>query len=83
MAALVATAGRVLVFPLGCWNNDEAVYQLQAASLAVGRLFPAPPARGAGAMTPWLTALRGDAFVPKYPPVAPVFYAIGDAARHS
>jgi len=74
-------AGRLLVFPFGCWNNDEAVYQLQAASLATGRLFPIAPSQGAGAMTPWLTASRGDSFVPKYSPVAPAFYAVGDLLR--
>jgi hypothetical protein len=81
VAALVAAAGRLLVFPFGCWNNDEAVYQLQAASLAAGRLFPAAPGRGTGAVTPWLTAARGDVFVPKYSPVASSFYAIGEVLR--
>ena len=70
-----------MVFPFGCWNNDEAVYQLQAASLAAGRLFPVASSRGTGAVTPWLTAARGDVFVPKYSPVASTFYAVGEVLR--
>jgi hypothetical protein len=76
-----AVAGRLLVFPFGCWNNDEAVYQLQAASLVGGRFFPIAPSQGDSAMTPWLSVLRDGNFVPKYSPISPAFYAVGDALR--
>jgi hypothetical protein len=72
-AAVVATTA----FPYFGINLDEAVYVLQADSLRAGRLFPPAPGdpEVARTMLPWLTAHRGDVYVPKYSPVWPAVLA--------
>jgi 4-amino-4-deoxy-L-arabinose transferase-like glycosyltransferase len=63
-----------LVFPNGSVNDDEAIYRLQAHTIASGHLFPAagnPPQ----AFVPWLAAIRGHHYVLKYTPVEAAWLA--------
>lgn len=73
-AGVVATAA----FPYFGINLDETVYVLQADSLVAGRLFPPAPRdpEVAQSMLPWLSAHRGDTYVPKYSPVWPAVLAV-------
>ncbi|WP_250279302.1 glycosyltransferase family 39 protein [Frankia sp. Cppng1_Ct_nod] len=68
---LSATAAVLInqhLFPFLSINNDEALYRLQAQTLAGGHLFPpAPPP--AGSYAPWLAAVVDHHYVLKYTPV--------------
>jgi len=75
LSALVAVGLAAGVFPHLSIDNDEAIYRLQAETLAQGHLFPAAP-RPAGSFTPWLAAVVGDHYVLKYPPVVTALPAV-------
>ncbi|MDP9441897.1 MAG: glycosyltransferase family 39 protein, partial [Actinomycetota bacterium] len=77
-AAVWATVAAGVAFPYLGVNHDEAVYLLQAETLRGGRLFPPAPSdpEVARSMLPWLSAHRGDAYVPKYSPVWPALLAV-------
>ena len=68
VAGLAAAAVSHWVFPFGSPDNDEAIYRLQADTVAHGHLFPAAPAV-ARPFTPWLAALVGHHYVLKYTPL--------------
>ncbi|MEO7836461.1 MAG: glycosyl transferase, partial [Acidimicrobiales bacterium] len=70
VAAVWAAAASIVAFPYLGVNGDEAVYLLQADSLRAGRLFPPAPLdpEVGRSMLPWLTAQRGEEYVPKYSP---------------
>ena len=68
VAGLIAAAVSHWVFPFGSPDNDEAIYRLQADTVAHGHLFPAAPAV-ARPFTPWLAALVGHHYVLKYTPL--------------
>jgi 4-amino-4-deoxy-L-arabinose transferase-like glycosyltransferase len=76
IAGVWAMVGSRLVFPLLSNNHDEAVYLLQANAIEHGHLFPRAGA-DPEAFLPWLTALEGHRYVPKYAPVFPTMLAIG------
>ncbi len=76
IAGVWAIVGSRLVFPLLSNNHDEAVYLLQADAIEHGHLFPRASA-DPQAFLPWLSALEGHRFVPKYAPVFPTMLAIG------
>jgi hypothetical protein len=63
-----------LVFPNGSVNDDEAIYRLQAHTLAGGHLFPAAP-NPPQAFVPWLSAVVGHHYVLKYTPVEAAWLA--------
>ena len=63
-----------LVFPNGSVNDDEAIYRLQAHTIASGHLFPAA-GNPAQAFVPWLSAIRGHHYVLKYTPVEAAWLA--------
>lgn len=63
-----------LVFPNGSVNDDEAIYRLQAHTIASGHLFPAAP-NPPQAFVPWLAATVGHHYVLKYTPVEAAWLA--------
>ncbi|WP_131769817.1 glycosyltransferase family 39 protein [Candidatus Protofrankia californiensis] len=72
VAALLSAVAAVLInqhlFPYLSINNDEALYRLQAQTLAGGDLFPsAPPS--AESYAPWLATVVDGHYVLKYTPV--------------
>ncbi|AEH08943.1 hypothetical protein FsymDg_1481 [Candidatus Protofrankia datiscae] len=72
VAALLSAVAAVLInqhlFPYQSINNDEALYWLQAQTLAGGDLFPpAPPS--ADSYAPWLAIVTDGHYVLKYTPV--------------
>jgi hypothetical protein len=78
LLAVLSAAGVVvmarLVFPNGSVNDDEAIYRLQAHTLASGHLFPAAP-NPPKAFVPWLSAIVGHHYVLKYTPVEAAWLA--------
>ena len=68
VAGLAAGAASMLLFPHLSSNADESVYLLQADALQSGYLVP-PAHEPAEAFRPWLTAVSGESYVPKYTPV--------------
>ncbi|WP_250283521.1 MULTISPECIES: DUF7846 domain-containing protein [unclassified Frankia] len=71
-AALLSAVAAMLInrhlFPYLSINNDEALYLLQARTLAGGDLFPsAPPS--ADSYAPWLAVVTDGHYVLKYTPV--------------
>jgi len=80
MATSVVVA--LAVFPYGSVNDDEAIYRLQAHTLASGHLFPAAPAP-AIAFRPWLAALVQHHYVLKYTPVEATVMAASHLATGS
>ncbi|HWW53871.1 MAG TPA: glycosyltransferase family 39 protein, partial [Acidimicrobiales bacterium] len=77
-AAVMALA----VFPYGSVNDDEAIYRVQAHTLASGHLFPAAP-DPAIAFRPWLAALVQHHYVLKYTPVEAAVLAASHLATGS
>jgi hypothetical protein len=67
-SAIGAVVMAMAVFPYGSVNDDEAIYRLQAHTLASGHLFTAAP-DPALAFRPWLAALVQHHYVLKYTPV--------------
>lgn len=84
-AAVWATAAAMVAFPYLGVNHDEAVYLLQAETVRGGRLFPPAPSdpEVARSMLPWLTAHRGEVYVPKYSPAWPALLALAWATTGS
>jgi hypothetical protein len=76
IAGTWALIGSRVVFPFLSNDHDEAVYLLQANAIEHGHLFPKAGAQPE-AFWPWLTALHGHHFIPKYAPVYPTMLAIG------
>jgi 4-amino-4-deoxy-L-arabinose transferase-like glycosyltransferase len=75
LSALGAVLIRAQLFPYLSINNDEAIYRLQAETIAHGHLFPPAPSPRAS-FTPWLGAIVHGHYVLKYTPVVPAFYAL-------
>ncbi len=71
-----------LVFPNGSVNDDEAIYRLQAHTIAGGHLFPAAP-NPPTAFVPWLAAIVGHHYVLKYTPVEAALLAASHVATGS
>jgi hypothetical protein len=74
-AAVVALLVKYLLFPYLSVNNDEALYRLQAQTLASGRLFP-DAGHPAGSFAPWLAIARHGHYVLKYTPFVPALFAL-------
>ena len=74
ISAVVAGLISRRLFPLLSSDNDEAIYRLQAQTLARGHLFPPAPAPAAS-FTPWLAAVVGHHYVLKYTPFVSGVYA--------
>jgi len=74
-SAVVAALVSRRLFPLLSSDNDEAIYRLQAQTMAHGHLFPAAPAPPAS-FTPWLAAVVGHHYVLKYTPFVSGLYAL-------
>jgi hypothetical protein len=75
VAAGVALLVKYLLFPHLSVNNDEALYRLQAQTLASGRLFP-PAGDPAGSFAPWLAIASHGHYVLKYTPLVPALFAV-------
>jgi hypothetical protein len=75
LSALGAVLVRTQLFPYLSINNDEAIYRLQAETIAHGHLFPPAPSPRAS-YTPWLGAIVDGHYVLKYTPVVPALYAL-------
>lgn len=84
-AALWAVIASTTAFPYLGIDHDEAVYLLQADTFRAGTLFPPAPEDPdvARSMLPWLTAQRGDVYVPKYSPAWPAVLALSREATGS
>jgi hypothetical protein len=67
-SAVSAIVMALAVFPAGSVNDDEAIYRLQARTIASGHLFPAAP-DPPRAFVPWLAAVVNHHYVLKYTPV--------------
>jgi hypothetical protein len=76
VAAVLAYAVSVLVFPYHSTNHDEAVYLQQAAMLLEGRLFLQPPVEGA--FRPWFFVESPQGLYSKYSPPTAAVYALGE-----
>jgi len=81
VAAVLAYAVGVLVFPYHSTNHDEAVYLQQAAMLLEGQLYLDPPVEGA--FRPWFFVESARGLYPKYSPPAATVYALGELAAGS
>ncbi|HUQ39481.1 MAG TPA: glycosyltransferase family 39 protein [Acidimicrobiales bacterium] len=75
VSAVVAVVVKHTVFPLLSFNNDEAVYRLQADAIAHGHLFPPTPALH-DSFRPWLGAVSGGHYVLKYSLALPSLMAV-------
>ncbi len=79
VAALLSAVAAIVInrylFPYLSINNDEALYRLQAQTLAGGHLFPPAP-RSAASYAPWLAAVVDGHYVLKYTPVVAGLYAL-------
>jgi 4-amino-4-deoxy-L-arabinose transferase-like glycosyltransferase len=69
VAAFVAVAGSLWLFPLLTENHDEGAYLAQAESLQAGHLFPVAPDAHGDSFRPWLAVERDGHYVYKYAPV--------------
>ena len=76
VAAALAYAVSVLVFPYHSTNHDEAVYLQQAAMLLDGQLFVQPPVEEA--FRPWFFVESASGLYPKYSPPTAAVYALGE-----
>lgn len=74
-AAGIALLVKYLLFPHLSINNDEALYRLQAQTLASGHLFPRA-GRPAGSFAPWLALGVDGHYVLKYTPFVPALFAL-------
>ncbi len=81
LAATVALALSLTLFPYHSLNHDEAVYLQQAAMLLEGQLFLRPPVPDA--FRPWFFAEDGARLYPKYAPVPAAIFALGEAVAGS
>ncbi|WP_307874463.1 glycosyl transferase [Frankia nepalensis] len=75
VAAVVALLVKYLLFPHLSINNDEALYRLQAQTLAAGRLFPVA-GDPAASYAPWLAVPTDGHYVLKYTPFVPALFAL-------
>lgn len=75
-AAVWAVVGSRAVFPYLSDDHDEALYLLQADSLAHGHLFPPAP-KHPDAFLPWLSVFSDGRYVLKYTPVHASILAVG------
>jgi hypothetical protein len=75
LAAVVAVLVKYLLFPYLSVNNDEALYRLQAQTLASGRLFPVA-GNPTASFAPWLAIARHGHYVLKYTPFVPALFAL-------
>ena len=78
VAAVVAYAVSVVVFPYHSTNHDEAVYLQQAAMLLEGQLFLQPPVDDA--FRPWFFVDSARGLYAKYSPPTAAVYALGELA---
>jgi len=78
VAAVVAYAVSVTVFPYHSLNHDEGVYLQQAAMLLEGQLFVRPPVEDA--FRPWFFVESARGLYPKYSPPTAAVYALGELA---
>lgn len=84
LAAVLAVVVHEVWFARGSIDNDEVLYLLQARALAAGHLMPPVPAGvPALAARPWLTVVRDGAYVAKYLPVVPAWFALSLRATGS
>ncbi|WP_076813187.1 glycosyl transferase [Pseudofrankia asymbiotica] len=75
VAAALALVVKYLLFPYLSINNDEALYRLQAQTLAAGRLFPVA-GDPASSYAPWLAVPSHGHYVLKYTPFVPALFAL-------
>ncbi|WP_232303941.1 glycosyl transferase [Pseudofrankia sp. DC12] len=75
VAAAIALLVKYLLFPHLSVNNDEALYRLQAQTLASGHLFPRA-GTPAGSFAPWLAVGVHGHYVLKYTPFVPALFAL-------
>ncbi len=75
LSALAAVLINHYLFPYLSINNDEALYRLQAQTLAGGQLFPSAPTP-AQSYAPWLAAVVDGHYVLKYTPVVAGLFAL-------
>jgi len=75
VAAATALMVKYLLFPHLSINNDEALYRLQAQTLATGKLFPSA-GNPAGSFAPWLAKAVHGHYVLKYTPFVPALFAV-------
>jgi len=75
VAAATALLVKYLLFPHLSVNNDEALYRLQAQTLASGKLFPTA-GDPAGSFAPWLARAVHGHYVLKYTPFVPALFAV-------
>lgn len=75
LAAVLALVVKYLLFPYLSVNNDEALYRLQAQTLAAGRLFPVA-GDPAASYAPWLAVPSDGHYVLKYTPFVPALFAL-------
>ncbi|MFB6073253.1 MAG: glycosyltransferase family 39 protein [Halobacterium sp.] len=78
LAAVLAYAVSVVVFPYHSRNHDEAVYLQQAAMLLDGQLFLHPPVEDA--FRPWFFVDSPRGLYSKYAPPTAAVYALGELA---
>lgn len=74
LSAVTAVLVKYLLFRHLSIDNDEALYSLQAKTIASGHLFPRAPLP-TGSYAPWLAAVADGHYVLKYTPVIPTFFA--------
>ncbi|MBL7486919.1 phospholipid carrier-dependent glycosyltransferase [Frankia sp. AgB1.9] len=75
VAAGIALLVKYLLFPHLSINNDEALYRLQAQTLASGHLFPRA-GTPVGSFAPWLAKGVHGHYVLKYTPFVPALFAL-------
>jgi hypothetical protein len=75
VAAVLALLVKYLLFPYLSINNDEALYRLQAQTLAAGRLFPVA-GDPASSYAPWLAVSSHGHYVLKYTPFVPALFGL-------